>query len=99
MYGQPYLSLGIEHTAQVAPSHCKVGLSLNGFQVTSLQWVYIEKPQDRRRRGRMGGEEYVEGGAGDFQIKKKKKNRRLRIKEKKRAEKTKLVTTLPHGKK
>lgn len=39
VYGQPYLSLGIEHTAQVAPSHCKVGLSLNGFQVTSLQWV------------------------------------------------------------
>lgn len=52
--GQPYLSLGIEHTAQVAPSHCKVGLSLNGFQVTSLQWVYKEKPQDRRRKGRMG---------------------------------------------
>lgn len=39
VYGQPYLSLGIEHTAQVAPSHGKVGLSLNGFQVTSLQWV------------------------------------------------------------
>lgn len=66
VYGQPYLSLGIEHTAQVAPSHCKVGLSLNGFQVTGLQWVYIEKPQDRRRRGRMGEEEYVEGRAGDF---------------------------------
>ncbi len=54
MNGQPYLTLGIEHTAQVAPSHCKVGLSLNGFQVASLQRVYNEKPQERRRRGRMG---------------------------------------------
>lgn len=54
VYGQPYLSLGIEHTAQVAPCHGKVGLSLNGFQVTSLQGVYNEKPQERRRRGRMG---------------------------------------------
>lgn len=55
VYGQPYLSLGIEHTTQVAPSHCEVGLSLNCFQVTSLQWVYNEKPKERRRRGRMGG--------------------------------------------
>lgn len=56
VYGQPYLSLGIEHTAQVAPSHCKVGLSLNGFQVTGLDWVNNEKPQERR------GEEEVEWG-------------------------------------
>lgn len=42
MYGQPNFSLGIEHTAQVAPSHGKVGLSLNGFQVTGLQRVYNE---------------------------------------------------------
>lgn len=53
VYGQPYLSLGIEHTAQVAPSHCKVGLSLNGFQVTSLQWVYNKK----KKKHRTGGEE------------------------------------------
>lgn len=52
--GQPYLSLGIEHAAQVAPSHCKVGLSLNSFQVTGLEWVHNEKPQERRRRGRVG---------------------------------------------
>lgn len=51
VYGQPYLSLGIEYTAQVAPSHRKVGLSLNCFQVTGLQWVYNEKPQEK------GGEE------------------------------------------
>ena len=36
--GQPDLSLGIKHTAQVTPGHCKVGLRLNSFQVTGLEW-------------------------------------------------------------
>lgn len=40
VYGQPYLTLGIKHTTQIAPCHCKVRLGLNGFQVTSLQWVF-----------------------------------------------------------
>lgn len=57
VYGQPYLALGIEHTAQIAPSHCKVRLGLNGFQVTSLQWVFNGIPQ-KRRRGRGGEERY-----------------------------------------
>lgn len=60
VYGQPYLSLCVEHTAQVAPRHCKVGLSLYGFQVASLRWVHNEKPQDRRRRE----VQCVEGGRG-----------------------------------
>lgn len=73
VYGQPYLSLCIEHAAQVAPCHCKVGLSLYGFQVTSLRWVHSEKPQDRRRRGRMGEVQCVEWGRKeDFKIKKQK---------------------------
>lgn len=42
MYSEPNFSLGIEHTTQVAPGHRKVWLSLYGFQVTSLQLVYIE---------------------------------------------------------
>lgn len=54
VYGQPYLTLGIKHTAQIAPSHCKVRLGLNGFQVTSLQWVFNGIPQKRRKRGRVG---------------------------------------------
>lgn len=37
VYSEPYFPLGIEHTTEVAPSDSKVGLSLNGFQVTSLQ--------------------------------------------------------------
>lgn len=55
VYGQPYLSLSVEHTAQVAPSHCKVGLSLNGFQVTSLQWVYNK---NHRKGGEVEWERY-----------------------------------------
>lgn len=62
VYGQPYLSLCVEHTAQVAPRHCKVGLSLYGFQVASLRWVHNAKPQDRRRRGRRGEVQCVEVG-------------------------------------
>lgn len=54
VYGQPYLTLGIKHTTQIAPCHCKVRLGLNGFQVTSLQWVFNGIPQKRRRRGRVG---------------------------------------------
>lgn len=50
MDGQPYLSLGIEHTTQVAPSHGKVGLSLNGFQVTSLQLGYSENHRKEDKR-------------------------------------------------
>jgi len=41
--GEPYFSLGIEHTAKVAPSHSKVGLSLDGLQVTSLQRKSVVK--------------------------------------------------------
>jgi len=37
--GQPDLALGVKHTAQVAPSHSKVGLSLDSLQVTGLEWV------------------------------------------------------------
>lgn len=54
VYGQPYLTLGIKHTAQIAPSHCKVWLGLNGFQVTSLQGGFNGIAQKRRRRGRVG---------------------------------------------
>ena len=50
VYGQPYLSLGIENTAQVTPSHCKVGLSLNGFQVTSLEWVNENKNKEKKHK-------------------------------------------------
>lgn len=42
VYSKPYFSLGIKHTTQVAPGHGKVWLGLNGFQVTSLQWIYIK---------------------------------------------------------
>lgn len=83
VYGQPYLSLCIEHTAQVAPCHRKVGLSLYGFQVTSLQSVHSEKPQDRRRRGRMGEVQCVEWGRKeDFKIKKQKIERQSKEKKK-----------------
>lgn len=101
VYGQPYLSLCIEHTAQVAPCHRKVGLSLYGFQVTSLRWVHSEKPQDRRRRGRMGEVQCVEWGRKeDFKIKNKRLRDKVRKKTKtNRAERTKLVTGLRHGKK
>lgn len=55
VYGQPYLPLGIEHTAQVAPSHCEVGLSLNGFQVARLDFP-VEKAtgkEENRWRGKV----------------------------------------------
>lgn len=59
VYGQPYLSLGVEHTTQVAPSHRKVGLSLNSLQVTRLQW--INNQNQRRGRVVVGGGRVVGG--------------------------------------
>lgn len=50
VYGKPYFSLCIEHTAQVAPRHCKVGLSLYGFQVTSLCWVHNGKTTGQKKK-------------------------------------------------
>lgn len=50
VYGQPYLSLSIEHTAKVAPSHCKVRLSLYGFQVASLWKVYNDKTIGKEKK-------------------------------------------------
>ena len=35
--GEPDLALGIEDTAQVRPSHGKVGSGLYGFQITGLE--------------------------------------------------------------
>ena len=38
--GEPNLTLGIEDTAQVRPSHGKVRSSLYGFQITGLDGEY-----------------------------------------------------------
>ncbi len=34
---EPYLALGVEHTAKVTPRHSKVWLRLDGFQVAGLE--------------------------------------------------------------
>ena len=38
---QPDFALGIEHAAQVAPGHGKVGARFNGFQVARLHDVVV----------------------------------------------------------
>lgn len=50
MYGQPDLSLGVEHAAQVTPGHGEVWLSFNCFQVTSLEQVNSKKTGGRGGR-------------------------------------------------
>ena len=60
--GQPYLSLCIVDTAQVAPGHRKARLGLNGFHVATL---VRERGRGREGKGEMeGGEGEMEGGRG-----------------------------------
>lgn len=54
MNGQPDLSLGVEHTAQVTPGHGKVWLSFNCLQVTSLEQVQSKNQEEEDGKGRQG---------------------------------------------
>ena len=63
--GQPDLALGIEHTAQVAPRHCKVRAGLDGFEVTSLFISFLflhlqEKGKSKKKSRKVGREKEEE---------------------------------------
>lgn len=51
VYGQPDFPLSIEHAAQVAPCNGKVGLGLDGLQVTGLAGINNEKIEVWKREG------------------------------------------------
>ena len=50
---KPYLTLCIEYTAKVAPSHSEIGLCLNSFQVASLQNVQAKRTGRQQKRVNM----------------------------------------------
>ena len=54
--GEPYLPLGIEDAAKVAPGHSKVRPGLNGFQVTRLR-----PSHEQRGGGKRGQKEKKKG--------------------------------------
>ena len=85
--GQPDLSLGIKHTAQVTPGHCKVGLRLNSLQVTGLEWFNNGKVErSGREETEVGGRKRE--GEGD---RKKKGKGKLCLKKKKDLKKEKKI--------